>query len=93
MAWAVVQKESTSRPYAHNDNPVTGDNSYGLFQINMFRGLEASRLEKYNLDKNEDLFDPYTNAKIAFKISDGGRNWGAWTTYTKAKSILSQFPD
>jgi hypothetical protein len=59
----------------------------------MFRGLEASRLAKYNLDKNEDLFNPYTNAKIAFKISDGGRNWGAWTTYAKAKSILSQFPD
>lgn len=92
MAWAIVKAESTMRPYAHNDNPRTGDNSYGLFQINMYRSLEASRQEAYGLENNEELFDPYTNASIAYKISNGGTSWGAWTTYEKAKAIVGQFP-
>ena len=92
MAWAVVQEESTSRIYAHNRNRDTGDNSYGLFQINMIDGLGPERLEEYGLEKNEDLFTPIVNAQVAFKISDGGSNWGAWTTHKKAKSLSSQFP-
>lgn len=92
MAWAIVKAESTMRPYAHNDNPRTGDNSYGLFQINMYRSLEASRQEAYGLENNEELFDPYTNAAIAFKISKGGTSWGAWTTWKKAQAIVGQFP-
>jgi hypothetical protein len=83
IAKQIVSLESGNRPYAHNDNPNTGDNSYGLFQINMFRGMEESRQKAYNLDKNEDLFDARTNAEIAYKISKGGTKWGAWTTYKK----------
>ena len=91
MAQAIVSLESTRRSLAHNPNAHTGDNSYGLFQINMFRGLEAQRLKQYDLEKNEDLFDPLTNATIAYKMSNGGVNWGAWTTYEKAKAIVGQF--
>lgn len=93
MAWAIVQKESTSRPYAHNDNAATGDNSYGLFQINMRGAMGPDRREKYGLESNNDLFDPLTNAKIAFKMSSGGEAWGAWTTHQKAQQIVSQFPE
>ena len=85
IAKQIVFLESGNRPYAHNDNPVTGDNSYGLFQINMYRGLEESRRKAYNLDSNEELFDAKTNAEIAYKISKGGTKWGAWTTYSKIK--------
>lgn len=92
MAWAVVIKESTRKPYAHNQNSRTGDNSYGLFQINMLGAMGPERLKKYGLDSNEDLFDPITNARIAFEMSNGGKNWSAWTTYEKAKGILNQFP-
>jgi hypothetical protein len=92
MAWAIVKSESTARPYAHNDNPKTGDNSYGLFQINMYKSLEASRQKAYGLESNEELFDPATNASIAFKISKGGTSWGAWTTHKNAKKIVNQFP-
>jgi hypothetical protein len=92
MAWAVVQEESTSRIYAHNKNRSTGDNSYGLFQINMIDAIGPARLDEFGLDSNEDLFDPLTNAEVAFKISDGGKNWGAWTTYGLAKETVSQFP-
>jgi hypothetical protein len=92
MAWAVVQEESTSRIYAHNKNRSTGDNSYGLFQINMIDAIGPARLKEYGLSKNEELFDPLTNAKVAFEISDGGLNWGAWTTHGSAKSTVYQFP-
>jgi hypothetical protein len=92
MAWAIVMKESTRRPFAHNDNPSTGDNSYGLFQINMLGAMGPDRLGKYGLDSNEDLFDPTTNATIAYKMSNGGNDWSAWTTHHKAKDIINQFP-
>lgn len=92
MAWAIVQKESNGRPYAHNNNSSTGDNSYGIFQINMMGSMGPDRREKYGLESNEDLFDPLTNAKIAFKMSRGGEAWGAWTTHQKAEQILSDFP-
>lgn len=77
-AWAVAMKESTGRPAAHNKNSDTGDNSYGLFQINMIGDLGPARLSKYNLQENKDLFDPLVNAKIAFQMSNGGKNWSAW---------------
>lgn len=92
MAWAIVMKESTRRPFAHNQNSKTGDNSYGIFQINMIGSMGPDRLKKYGLESNEDLFDPFKNATIAFKMSNGGSNWKAWTTYEKARSILGQFP-
>lgn len=77
-AWAVAMKESTGRPKAHNQNTRTGDNSYGLFQINMIGRLGPARLEKYGLDSYEDLFDPYTNARVAYQMSGGGEDWGPW---------------
>jgi hypothetical protein len=77
-AWAVAMKESTGRPRSHNDNPKTGDNSYGLFQINMIGSLGPARLEQYGLETNKDLFNPLVNARIAFQMSDGGKNWSAW---------------
>jgi hypothetical protein len=77
-AWAVAMKESTGNPNAHNQNANTGDNSYGLFQINMIGRLGPARVEKYGLDSYEDLFDPYVNASIAFQMSKEGTNWGPW---------------
>jgi hypothetical protein len=77
-AWAVAMKESTGRPRSHNDNPDTGDYSHGLFQINMIGSLGPERLKQYKLDSNKDLFNPLTNAKIAFQMSDGGKNWSGW---------------
>lgn len=78
VAWAIVMKESTGRPYAHNQNRKTGDNSYGLFQINMIDSLGPARRKQFGLSSNEELFDPYKNAKIAYKMSNGGENWSAW---------------
>ena len=77
----VVDKESRGNPLDHNDNPKTGDNSYGLFQINMYGYLEAPRLKTYNLKNNNDLFDPVTNAQVAFRLSSGGTDFSPWKVY------------
>ena len=78
VAWAVVKKESNGRPLAFNGNVKTGDNSYGIFQINMIGGLGVARRDKYDLNSNKDLFDPVVNAKIAYLMSNEGSNWSSW---------------
>ncbi len=77
-AWLVAMRESRANPRAHNDNPRTGDDSYGLFQINMRGYLGPARRQKYVLDWNGDLWDPVTNAWVAYEMSNGGRDFGAW---------------
>lgn len=92
-AWGTAMKESTGRPFAHNRNSNTGDNSYGLFQINMIGSLGPARLKQFELQNNKDLFDPYTNAKIAFEMSNGGKDWSAWHGITETtKSWMKKFP-
>ena len=78
VAWAVVKKESNGRPLAFNGNVKTGDNSYGIFQINMIGGLGVARRDKFDLDSNKDLFDPVVNAQIAYYMSNEGTDWSAW---------------
>ena len=78
VAWAVVKKESNGRPLAFNGNVKTGDNSYGIFQINMIGGLGVARRDKYDLNSNKDLFDTVVNDKIAYLMSNEGSNWSSW---------------
>ena len=82
MAYAIAMAESGGNARAHNGNAGTGDNSYGLFQINMLGGMGPERRARYNLSSNDALFDPLTNARVAYKMSNGGKNWGPWSTYT-----------
>ena len=94
QAWGTAMKESTGRPMAHNKNSDTGDNSYGLFQSNMIGSLGPARLDKYALESNEDLFNPYVNATIAFQMSNGGKNWSAWHGITdRTKQWMKEFPN
>ena len=78
QAWAIAMKESTGRPKSHNGNSNTGDNSYGLFQINMIGGLGEDRRNKFDLKQNSDLWNPVRNAEIAYHMSNGGKDFGAW---------------
>jgi hypothetical protein len=78
VAYAVAKKESNGRPLAHNGNQHTGDNSYGIFQINMIADLGDARRDKFNLKSNTQLFDPVINAKIAFFMTGGGEDWSSW---------------
>lgn len=78
LAWAIVMRESTARPKAHNGNTRTGDNSHGLFQINMIGSLGADRRDKFDLSSNDELFNPLRNAEIAYHMSGRGSDFGAW---------------
>ena len=78
LAWAIAMRESMGRPSAHNRNASTGDNSYGLFQINMIGSLGTSRAAKYGLSSYSALLDPHVNARVAFLMSGRGSNFGAW---------------
>jgi hypothetical protein len=103
-AWAIAKKESNGRPLAFNGNTLTGDNSYGIFQINMINTLGDDRREKFDLAHNADLFNPVVNAQIAFHMSQGGDVWRAWhigkdaytstsgSHYAKFKEWLGKFP-
>ena len=81
IAYAVAMAESGGNINAHNTNASTGDNSYGLFQINMIGDLGPGRRKQYGLKNNNQLFNALTNAKIAYQMSNKGRDWGAWSTY------------
>jgi hypothetical protein len=92
-AWAVAKKESNGRPLAYNGNRKTGDNSYGIFQINMIGNLGPARLEKFGLNSNKELLNPVTNAEIAFRMSRGGEDWTAWKGLTpRTQDLMEQFP-
>lgn len=54
---------------------------YGLWQINMLENLGPDRRKRYGLKKNDDLFDPQTNARVARGIYTGEGGYSAWSTY------------
>ena len=81
-AWAVAMRESRGHPTSHNKNASTGDNSYGLFQINMIGNMGVDRLARFKdrigITKMADLLDPVANAKAAYYMTAGGKDWGSW---------------
>lgn len=78
MAWAIVKRESRGHPLSHNVSSATGDNSYGLFQINMIGSLGDIRREKFGIKTDAELLDPVANAKAAYYMSAHGTNFGSW---------------
>ena len=79
---AISGGESGGDAGAHNPNRNTGDNSYGLWQINMIDTLGPSRRKNLGLTDNRQLFDPLTNARAAKAIYDS-QGLHAWTVYSK----------
>ena len=77
---AVGMAESTGNSGVRNTNPNTGDDSYGLWQINMIGNLGPDRLRRYGLTSAEDLKDPETNARVMASMfkTDGITAWGAY---------------
>lgn len=69
-AAAIAMAESSGNPRAVGDLNVGG--SYGLWQIN--------RAAHPQYDE-QDLFDPTYNAKAMLAVSNGGSNWGPWSTW------------
>lgn len=82
LAVAIALAESGGDPRAHNTTPP--DNSYGLWQINMYGPLGPSRRAQYGLTSNDELYDPVKNARAAYSIRRG-QGWTAWSVYTNGR--------
>lgn len=80
-AIAVANLESGFKATGLADD--SDDLSYGLWQINMKGGLGPERRAKFGLSNNEALFDPATNARVMAALSENGKNWGPWSTFTR----------
>lgn len=68
--------ESGGNPNAVNQNNATMDDSWGLFQINYYGSLAASRTAMFG--PKEGLLDPVKNAQAAYSLSNGGANTSPW---------------
>ena len=82
-AWAIAMRESSGHPTSHNTNAATKDDSYGLFQINMFGSNGPARRAKFKqyvkgFTSDRDLLDPLVNARAAYYMSARGTNWKSW---------------
>ena len=76
---AIALAESAGKPGNHNFNESTGDESYGLWQINMLGALGPDRRRVLGLTDNMQLADPETNARgMAYVLKSG---YNAWTVY------------
>lgn len=89
-AVAVALAESGGNPQAHNATPP--DDSYGLWQINMYGSLGPARRKQFGLSNNSQLFNPAINADAAYQVfTDAGRQFGPWSVY-KSGSYLKHMP-
>ncbi len=78
LVWAVAVAlaESGGRTDAVGTN-VTGSKDRGLWQINNRAHPDVSDAEALN---------PLSNAKAAYKISSGGKNWRPWSAYNNGRA-------
>lgn len=81
---AIGLAESGGNPYAHNPNASTGDDSYGLLQVNMLGAMGPERRKAFGITSNEALFDPLTNVRAAKKIYDS-QGLNAWSVFRSGK--------
>ena len=87
-ALAISYRESNHNSGALNNNEKTKDMSYGLFQINMHKNLGPWRRKRFNLQSDEDLFEPDTNIRVAKGLYDMRKKEGKdpfhdWGPYKK----------
>lgn len=93
---AIAWGESKWYSEALNDNPDSGDKSYGIWQINMIGRLREPRLKLYNITRDEELYDLKKNAECMGIIRQQSIDWGwnewqQWGAYTNG-SYLRHMP-
>lgn len=71
---AISKRESGWSPTAHNPDASTGDNSWGLFQLNTLGDLWNYYKGK-GLSRPEELLDPNTNVRMAKALFDDNVRW------------------
>lgn len=77
---AIAMAESGGGSGKLNNNPRTGDLSYGLWQVNMLGRMGPERRRQFGIDSNEALFDPAVNASAARKVFES-QGFGAWSVF------------
>lgn len=77
---AIAGPESGYKTGAHNPDASTGDDSYGLWQINMLGSMGPNRRKQFGISSNDQLYDPATNAKAALAIfrTQGPNAWSGY---------------
>jgi len=85
-AVAIAKRESGWRSGALNPDTSTGDESYGLFQINMLGKMGEERLKWFGISSKDALYDPATNIKAMKMMFDAkqkskGNGWYDWGPY------------
>jgi len=66
-AWAIAMRESRGQARV-----ISATNDYGLFQLNY------SAHHRQPWWDSQRLLTPLYNAKVAYKLSQGGRTWYPW---------------
>lgn len=88
----IALAESSGNSNALNPNVSTGDESYGLWQINMLGNLGPARRQQFGISDNSQLYDPATNAAAAFAVyqerkSFAGDGFTAWSVYNSGAHL------
>lgn len=79
IAAAIAQAESSGNPGAYNG--AGKDNSYGLWQINMIGAMGPQRRAQLGISSNDQLYDPATNARAMYMVSNGCTSFSPWSTF------------
>ena len=77
---AIALAESSGIPNNNNFNRSTGDESYGLWQINMIDALGPERARDLGLTSYSQLEDPATNARAMAYVL-GRQGFNAWSVH------------
>jgi len=81
-AVSIANRESSWNTGAKNMDVGTGDNSYGLWQINMLGSMGEKRLQQFGISSARDLLDPAVNAAAAFSLyQQSGNQFTPWGGY------------
>lgn len=82
---AIGLAESRGNPMAHNTDGL--DDSYGIWQINMYGDDGPRRRRLWGLSSDDQLFDLATNARVAYDLYRGRiqrgepkfEDWSVWS--------------
>ena len=66
---AIALRESAGDPGVHNKNPMTGDDSFGLWQINLANAQVKAVMNNAGINPS-NILDPLRNAQAAFLLWD-----------------------
>lgn len=96
-AITIAQRESGLNPSSHNTNANTGDNSYGIFQINLLDPkspdkLDHARMQAFGITDPNQLLNPVTNVR-AFATLYKQSGFQAWGPYKGVSPTHNTTPE